>query len=117
MERTHNEDETEQSFIAACPAYETTAELDVLRATEYSRLDKLGHIYLDYTGAGLYASGQVCKHLDLLKSHVFGNPHSQNPTSATITALLKQCRRKVLDYFRASDRKYAVSSLRTLRER
>ena len=108
MEPTHNEHEAEQSFMAAWPAYESTLALDVLRATEYSRLDKLGHIYLDYTGAGLYASCQVREHLDLLKSHVFGNPHSQNPTSATITALLEQCRRKVLDYFHASDREYAV---------
>ena len=94
--------------MAAWPAYESTSELDDLRATEYSGLNSLGHVYLDYTGAGLYASRQLREHLDLLKSHVFGNPHSQNPTSATITALLEQCRHKVLDYFRASDREYAV---------
>jgi molybdenum cofactor sulfurtransferase len=63
MERTHNEHEAERSFIAAWPAYETTAELDVLHATEYSRLDRLGQVYLDYTGAGLCASSQLCQHL------------------------------------------------------
>jgi len=108
MERTPRTNGPESSFRAAWPAYADTAELDVLRATEYSRLDGLGHVYLDYTGAGLYASTQVCQHHDVLKSHVFGNPHSQNPTSASITAMLEQCRRKVLDYFGASDREYAV---------
>ncbi len=108
METTHKECTAEQSFKAAWPAYEGTAQLDALRATEYSRLDKLGHVYLDYTGAGLYAACQVSEHLDLLASRVFGNPHSENPTSATITALLEQCRRKVLDYFHASDQEYAV---------
>ena len=108
MEPTHNEHEVERSFRAAWPAYEATAGLDVLRAMEYSRLDKFGQTYLDYTGAGLYASCQVREHLDLLQSSVFGNPHSQNPTSATITNLVEQCRRKVLDYFRASDKEYAV---------
>ncbi len=98
----------EQSFKAAWPAYEGTSALDALRATEYSRLDRLGHVYLDYTGSGLYAACQVSEHHDLLASRVFGNPHSENPTSATITALLEQCRRRVLDYFRASDQEYAV---------
>ena len=108
MHETSNKPETEREFLAAWPAYESTRELDVLRATDYSRLDRLGHIYLDYTGAGLNASGQVREHLSLLESHVFGNPHSQNPTSATITALVEQCRHKVLDYFHASEDDYTV---------
>jgi len=94
--------------MAAWPEYETTRALDVLRATEYSRLDRLGHIYLDYTGAGLNAICQVREHQSLLDSHVFGNPHSQNPTSATITAMVQQCRRKVLDYFHAAEDECAV---------
>jgi molybdenum cofactor sulfurtransferase len=97
-----------EDFLAAWPAYEATRSLDSLRAAEYSRLDRLGHIYLDYTGAGLNAACQVREHLSLLESQVFGNPHSQNPTSTTITGLVEQCRRKVLDYFHASETDYAV---------
>ena len=52
-------------FLAAWPAYERTCQLDVLRQTEYSRLDRLGHSYLDYTGAGLYATRQVREHVSL----------------------------------------------------
>ncbi len=108
MSETYKKPEAERDFMAAWPAYESTRELDVLRTAEYSRLDRLGHIYLDYTGAGLNASCQVREHLSLLESHVFGNPHSQNPTSATITALVEQCRRKVLSYFHASENDYTV---------
>jgi molybdenum cofactor sulfurtransferase len=108
MNSTCQEPEAERNFVAAWPAYESTRPLDALRAEEYSRLDRLGHIYLDYTGAGLNASCQVREHLSLLESHVFGNPHSQNPTSATITELVERCRRKILDYFQASENDYTV---------
>jgi molybdenum cofactor sulfurtransferase len=82
--------------------------LDDLREAEYSRLDHLRHVYLDYTGAGLYAASQVREHASLIASHVFGNPHSQSPTSAVITELVEQCRHKILDYFRAPDEEYVV---------
>jgi len=108
MNSMKNEPETERDFLKAWPSYESTRPLDALRAAEYSRLDLLRHTYLDYTGAGLNASRQVREHLSLLESQVFGNPHSQNPTSATITTLVEQCRRKVLDYFHASPEEYTV---------
>ena len=108
MHETYSAPEPERKLMAAWPAYESTRRLDVLRAKEYSRLDKLGHIYLDYTGAGLNASCQVREHLELLESHVFGNPHSQNPTSSEITTLVERCRRKVLEYFHAAEAEYTV---------
>ena len=75
-------DEAYRSFLEAYPGYSSTSRLDELRARDYERLDRLGHVYLDYTGGGLYslsqvqaaprtAAGQAC----------FGNPHSDNPTS------------------------------------
>ena len=76
------------SFLAAYPEYEATARVDALRATEYARLDAQRHVYLDYTGASLYADSQVRDHLVLLQRHVFGNPHSGNPTSMAATALV-----------------------------
>ncbi len=98
MPGTFKKPGVERDFLALWPAYESTRSLDHLRATEYSRLDQLGHSYLDYTGAGLHASSQVREHLNLIESHVFGNPHSHNPTSTTITALVEQYRRKVLEF-------------------
>ena len=43
------------TFRQLYPAYNATWRLDELRATEYARLDRQGHVYLDYTGGGLYA--------------------------------------------------------------
>ena len=95
-------------FLSVWPAYQSTHQLDVLRDKEYSHLDRSGHIYLDYTGAGLYATSQLREHLTLLESDVFGNPHSRNPTSRTITDLVERCRRKVLSYFNAPEGEYVA---------
>lgn len=97
-----------QAFLHAYPAYAHTAVLDEVRQREYSRLDDEGHIYLDYTGGGLHAASQVQRHLDLLNSHVFGNPHSQNPTSLAMTARVEQAREAVLRHFNAPAQEYVV---------
>lgn len=62
-----------------------TEHLDRLRTEEFSRLDEHGHVYLDHTGSGLYPASLVRDHLELLGTHVFGNPHSDNPTSRPMT--------------------------------
>ena len=95
-------------FERAFPAYAATHALDELRAREYSRLDRLGHIYLDYTGGSLYAERQLRSHLGLLSEGVFGNPHSTNPTSEAMTSLVERARAYVLDFFNASPDEYAV---------
>ena len=64
-------------FKRRYPAYAHTAVLDDMRARDYTRLDATGHVYLDYTGGGLYADSQLARHRDLLARAVFGNPHSQ----------------------------------------
>ena len=50
------------AFLKAYPTYPTTHIIDDLRANEYARLDIGGHIYLDYTGGGLYAESQLRRH-------------------------------------------------------
>ncbi len=95
-------------FRQAYPAYDSTHDLDELRAREYGRLDDLGQVYLDYTGGGLYAECQLREHLALLSRHVFGNPHSANPTSTAMTHLVEQARSYVLEYFHADPAEYAV---------
>ena len=100
--------EAERAFRHAYPAFESTSSLDALRAREYARLDDLGQIYLDYTGGGLYAESQLREHFDLLRRHVFGNPHSLNPTSRAMTELVERARTSVLEFFQASPDEYAV---------
>jgi selenocysteine lyase/cysteine desulfurase len=97
-----------EAFRTAYPAYDTTRKLDELRATDYARLDRQGHVYLDYTGGGLYAQSQVRGHMALLSDGVFGNPHSKNLTSMAMTDLVEHAREYVLTYFNASPDEYLV---------
>ncbi|MFZ2491733.1 MAG: aminotransferase class V-fold PLP-dependent enzyme [Thermoanaerobaculia bacterium] len=95
-------------FHRTHPRYAATAVLDDLRASDYSRLDATGHVYLDYTGGSLYAARQVRTHQEMLLSGVYGNPHSANPTSALATKLVAQTRERVLRFFNASPDEYTV---------
>jgi selenocysteine lyase/cysteine desulfurase len=79
-----------------------------LRATEYSYLDESGHIYLDYTGAGLAARSQLEAHAARIGSGCYGNPHSENPTSSASTRLVESTRAAVLRFFSTTQDDYAV---------
>jgi molybdenum cofactor sulfurtransferase len=92
----------EAAFRREHPRYDDTAVLEDLRRTDFARLDRGRHVYLDYTGAGLYAESQLSEHFKLLRENVFGNPHSINATSAASTELLERARGRVLEFFRAS---------------
>ncbi len=39
-----------KAFKQIYPAYEATMKINEIRGKEYSRLDKTGQVYLDYTG-------------------------------------------------------------------
>ena len=95
-------------FVQKYPSYDKTHDLDELRERDYSRLDQLGQIYLDYTGGGLYADSQVRQHQKLLAENVFGNPHSSNPTSQAATRLIESTRQAILQFFNADPAEYTV---------
>jgi Aminotransferase class-V len=95
-------------FLSAYPGYRSTALLDQLRAAEYSYLDAGGHVYLDYTGAGLPAQAQLAEHAERVRGRCFGNPHSENPTSAASTELIERARGAVLAHFNAPPQEYAA---------
>ncbi len=99
---------TYQDFLVKYPAYASTRAIDDLRASDYSRLDRLGQVYLDYTGGGLYADSQVRKHQEILLGGVFGNPHSSNPTSMAATHLVESARQSVLRFFNANPAEYDI---------
>ena len=101
-------EEAFSAFSAAHAQYAQTTALDDLRADDYERLDRLGHVYLDYTGGGLYGRSQVRRHLELLENTVLGNPHSDNPTSLASTQLVAETRDAVLAFFRADPAEYDV---------
>jgi molybdenum cofactor sulfurtransferase len=95
-------------FRQSHPEFDSTRALEDLRVTEYARLDQMNHVYLDYTGGGLYADSQVRAHIDLLLHNVFGNPHSTNPTSLAMTHLIEKTRAAVLEFFNAPPDEYIV---------
>ena len=95
-------------FLEQFPEYQDTAKLDTLRHTEYGYLDEQGHLYLDYTGAGLAARAQYRAHTDRLSGTLFGNPHSVNPTSTAATELVERARARVLAHFNASPDEYTA---------
>jgi selenocysteine lyase/cysteine desulfurase len=95
-------------FHATYPGYAATVRLDELRASQYSYLDEGGHVYLDYTGAGLPSRAQLLAHSSRLGAGCYGNPHSDNPTSSASTRLVELARQTVLRYFGATAEEYAV---------
>ncbi len=106
-----NADPRIAAFLSRYPQYEQTQILDQLRQSEYGRLDQSSQVYVDYTGAALYADSQVARHLDLLRHNVFGNPHSANPSSIAMTDLVERTRRTTLDYFKAQNNYHLVFTL------
>jgi selenocysteine lyase/cysteine desulfurase len=79
-----------------------------LRLREYDNLDQTGQVYLDYTGGNLYPNSIIDKHFSYLKSGVYGNPHSTNPSSQQSTIHVDAARQAVLDFFNAANDYYCV---------
>lgn len=100
--------EAEASFLEQHPDYLNTTAIEALRHEQYAQLDRQGHCYLDYTGAGLYASTQIKEHMHMLLAQVFGNPHSSSPASAPATRLLERARGAVHEFFKAPTHEYIV---------
>ncbi|NNM05242.1 MAG: aminotransferase class V-fold PLP-dependent enzyme [Gemmatimonadetes bacterium] len=95
-------------FLRRYPDYHGTEAIDELRKREFSRLDRLGHIYVDYTGGGLFGDFQIRHHMEFLAGSVLGNPHSTNPTSALATERVVSCRKRVLEFFNADPEEYVL---------
>ncbi|KDN62703.1 putative aminotransferase class-V [Colletotrichum sublineola] len=97
-----------ENILDNYPEYNATSHLDDLRATDYSYLDKQGHLYLNFTGAGLAAQSQLRAHESRLEKTLLGNPHSVNPTSQSAADLVEDTRGRVLAHLNASPDEYTV---------
>ncbi|KAM5442996.1 hypothetical protein MferCBS31731_001870 [Microsporum ferrugineum] len=98
----------EKRFCKSNPEYAETLRLDHIRQIDYPVLERENRVYLDYAGSGIHGESQLQRHFELLRSNVFGNPHSINPTSSAITRLDEQARARVLSFFRADPEEYIV---------
>ena len=74
-----------------------------VRAEEFSRLERLNHVYLDYTGAGLYPESLIRDYSQQLLDSVLGNPHSINPSSLESTNIVEKARERIQIFFDAKD--------------
>jgi selenocysteine lyase/cysteine desulfurase len=79
-----------------------------LRRREFSRLDRNGEAYLDYTGSALYTERQICAYSNVLRGGVFGNPHSENKPSRASTEIIDKAREQVLEFLDAPPEEYVV---------
>lgn len=108
MLESENLDTGYDTFLERFPEYESTSIIDELRAKECPQLDREGHVYLDYTGGGVYGESQLKRHMDYLLECVLGNTHSSNPTSAFTMEMVNRCRQRVLKFFNASPDEYVT---------
>ena len=97
-----------EDFVRRFPRFAGTTAVDELRATDFERLDRLGHTYLDYTGGGLYGVSQLRRHHELLADRVLGNPHSENPTSRAAGELAREARAAVRRFFHAPEDEFEI---------
>eukprot|EP00038_Savillea_parva_P028571 m.65858 g.65858 ORF g.65858 m.65858 type:complete len:918 (+) comp8319_c0_seq3:88-2841(+) len=77
-----------------------------LRREEFSRLGDA--VYLDHAGATLYTATQVKRQSDALLSHVYGNPHSGNPSSEASAMVVASARERVLRHFGVTPETHTV---------
>jgi selenocysteine lyase/cysteine desulfurase len=77
---------------------ETRTFFDELRDREFSRLDAQHHAYLDYAGSALYGESQLRAHQEILRSGIFGNPHSDSSPSRASTEVMDNARRRLLQF-------------------
>lgn len=95
-------------FLEDYPDYARTEIIDHMRSRDYQRLDREGHVYVDYGGASLYSEAVVDEGTRFLKNSVLGNPHSSSRAASTSTFNVDEARFEVLSFFNADPDEYVV---------
>ncbi|RPA97335.1 PLP-dependent transferase [Choiromyces venosus 120613-1] len=80
--------------------------IEKLRIKEYPQLKE--QTYLDHSGTTLYAESLLTSISADLRENLYGNPHSQNPSSKLSAAKVTAVRLQVLSLFKADPAKYDV---------
>ncbi|KAL8674020.1 MAG: hypothetical protein Q9168_001552 [Polycauliona sp. 1 TL-2023] len=77
--------------------------INQIRKKEYPLLNET--TYLDHAGSTPHPRSLMTEYQKLMNAHLFGNPHSQSPSSLQSTELVETARLRILRFFRA-DPKY-----------
>jgi len=83
-------------------------EIYDMEVGERMHADNTQHHYLDYTGASIYTNSQIKAVFKDLERHLYGNPHSANPSSSLTGEEVDMARDMVLDFFNAPPGNYHV---------
>lgn len=67
-----------------------------LQKNEFARLDKSGHVYLDYTGGNIHPKCLVDMHYRFLQEAVYATPHSTRPASQLSEKFVSEAWKRVL---------------------
>ncbi|KAH9846482.1 PLP-dependent transferase [Lenzites betulinus] len=94
-------DRAYKAFLKEFPQYQLTWMLDVLRRSDFSRLDRSGETYVDYMGASIYPESLIRVCHGFLLRNLLGNTHSVSNTSRLSAACANEARQTVLSFFRA----------------
>ncbi|KAG8408399.1 hypothetical protein J3459_017810 [Metarhizium acridum] len=77
-----------------------TYNAEAVRAAEYPMLQ--GQVYLDHAGATILSPSAMEETWQDMRNNVYGNPHSESPSSKLSTRLVEEVRHRILDFFNAS---------------
>lgn len=81
-------------------------KLRLIRENDFKRMGNI--IYFDSAQNTLFSDSQFSSFIQNLKTHLYGNPHSESPSSALSTDVSEEIRRSVLKYFGASPTDYTI---------
>src|SRR6266542_4128202 len=94
-------------FLKEFPSkYGYGGKIDQIREKEYPQLKSC--VYLDHTGSTTFAKSLVTNFVDDITNNLYGNPHSDSPSSQASTKRIKQVRTRILKHFNANEEDYTV---------
>ncbi|KAH3759793.1 molybdenum cofactor sulfurase [Pelomyxa schiedti] len=90
--------------------YGYNSQIDTMVVNELTRMDEAGHshVYLDYTGSGVYQNSQLEKAFNDIRNNLYGNAHSRSPSALKTEKEIENARDLVLSHFHTSRQDYTV---------
>ncbi|KAF8475727.1 pyridoxal phosphate-dependent transferase [Kalaharituber pfeilii] len=82
------------------------AQVETTREREYPFLQDV--TYLDHSGTTLYPTSFIDQSSTILKSQIFGNPHSGSPSSMLATKHVEDVRKQILRFLNANENDWDV---------
>jgi molybdenum cofactor sulfurtransferase len=95
-----------RAFQSKYPEYGYNGVIDELVQEQMTRLN--GAVYLDYTGSGQYQERQIRRALHDLTTNLYGNSHSQSPSSILTEKSINVARDEILRFFGTDSSQYTV---------